>query len=396
MQQAQLLTFNAGSSTLKIGIFRIAQDRPVRIGRAVIDLAARPLALSLYTGSASLELPLRLKEGDDLVPLMEDVFRELEKHFDLQSAVAAGHRVVHGGNVFDGPVCLDDAVVATIETLVDLAPLHQRPSLRLIRALRLLRPGLRQTASFDTTFHATMPDLVRRFAIPRTLHDEGIRRYGFHGLSYSFVAAALADKAPQIAAGKVIIAHLGSGASLCAIENGASRDTSMGFSTLDGIPMATRPGALDPGVLLHLLGPLGKTVDEVEDLLYHGSGLLGISGQSGDVRKLLADGGAQAEEALDIFALRTAGEIARLATTLQGLDAVVFTAGIGENQPEIRSRIADRLRWLGLALDPQANAANAFRISSMESRIAAYIIATDEEQVIAEECLRAIGDSLAN
>lgn len=382
-----LLTFNAGSSTVKIGIFKVDGGRPQRIGKAVVDFGTYPLMLHLKEGPQQFELPLTGEAGDDLAELMDEVFRELGTHFDLDTVTSAGHRIVHGGDVFDGPVELTTEALAKVRSLTDLAPLHQPQALRMIRAVRHLRPHLFQTGSFDTTFHATQSDLVRRLAIPRTFHDEGIKRYGFHGLSYRYVAGALAAKAPDIAGGKVVIAHLGSGASLCAIENGLSRDSSMGFSTLDGIPMATRPGWLDPGVLLHFLGPLGKSVEEVEDMLYYKSGLLGVSGVSGDIRELVNDGGDQAREAIDLFTLRVAGEIGRLASTLGGLDALVFTAGIGENQPLVRERIAERLLWLGVELDAAANDRNALRISSDASRIAVHVIPTDEEQMIAEECL---------
>ncbi len=382
-----LLTFNAGSSTVKIGIFKVDGGRPERIGKAVVDFGTYPLMLHLKEGPQQFELPLTGEAGDDLAELMDEVFRELGTHFDLDTVTSAGHRIVHGGDVFDGPMELTTETLAKVRSLTDLAPLHQPQALRMIRAVRHLRPHLFQTGSFDTTFHATQSDLVRRLAIPRAFHDEGIKRYGFHGLSYRYVAGALAAKAPDIADGKVVIAHLGSGASLCAIENGLSRDSSMGFSTLDGIPMATRPGWLDPGVLLHFLGPLGKSVEEVEDMLYHKSGLLGVSGVSGDIRELVSDGRDQAREAIDLFALRIAGEIGRLASTLGGLDALVFTAGIGENQPLMRERIAERLLWLGVELDAAANDRNALRISSDASRIAVHVIPTDEELMIAEECL---------
>lgn len=382
-----LLTFNAGSSTVKIGIFKVDGDRPERIGKAVVDFATYPLRLHLKEGPQQFELPLKGEAGDDLAELMDEVFRELGTHFDLDAVTSAGHRIVHGGDIFDGPVELTTETLARIRSLTDLAPLHQPQALRMIRAVRHLRPALFQTGSFDTTFHATQSDLVRRLAIPRVYHDEGIKRYGFHGLSYRYVAGALAREAPDIAAGKVVIAHLGSGASLCAIENGLSRDSSMGFSTLDGIPMATRPGWLDPGVLLHFLGPLGKSVEEVEDMLYHKSGLLGVSALSGDIRELDEEGGAHAQEAIDLFTLRIAGEIGRLASTLGGLDALVFTAGIGENQPQIRERVAERLLWLGVELDAAANKRNALTISSAASRVATHVIPTDEEQMIAEECV---------
>ncbi|MFB9947219.1 acetate/propionate family kinase [Rhizobium puerariae] len=387
MTDRLLLTFNAGSSTVKIGIFRLSGDEPERVGKAVVDFASQPLMLHLKEGPTQFELPLEGEAGDDLADLMDEVFRELGKHFDLRTVIAAGHRIVHGGDAFDGPVELNLETIEKIRTLTELAPLHQPQALRLIRAVRHLRPALFQTGSFDTTFHATQQDLVRRIAIPRAYHDRGIKRYGFHGLSYRYVAGALARKEPEVGRGKVVMAHLGSGASLCAIENSQSRDTSMGFSTLDGIPMATRPGWLDPGVLLHFLGPLGKTVREVEDMLYHQSGLLGVSGLSGDIRDLFEDGGAQAQEAIDLFTLRIAGEICRLASTLEGLDAIVFTAGIGENQPKVRERVAERLLWLGVELDTAANERNAMKISTPTSRIAVYVIPTDEEQMIVEECL---------
>nr|WP_250809466.1 acetate/propionate family kinase [Neorhizobium tomejilense] len=382
-----LLTFNAGSSTVKIGVFKVDGDRLKRIGKAVVDFGTHPLTLHLKEGPEQFELPVKGEAGDDLAELMDEVFRELGKHFDLDAVTSAGHRIVHGGDIFGGPVELTAETITQVQSLTELAPLHQPQALRMIRAIRHLRPALLQTGSFDTTFHATQADLVRRLAIPRAYHDQGIKRYGFHGLSYQYVAGALARKAPDIADGKVVIAHLGSGASLCAIENGESRDSSMGFSTLDGIPMATRPGWLDPGVLLHFLGPLGKSIEEVEDMLYHKSGLLGVSGLSSDTRELIVDGGGQAQEAIDLFALRIAGEVGRLASTLGGLDALVFTAGIGENQPEVRKHIADRLRWLGVELDTAANDSNALKISTPAARVAVYVIPTDEERMIAEECL---------
>lgn len=387
MNDAILLTFNAGSSTVKIGIFRLIGHIPERIGKAVVDFSDLPLTLHLVEGPTTFDLPLKRAASDDLADLMEEVFGALATYFDLHRVVAASHRIVHGGEIFDGPVQIDEKALDRIRSLVTMAPLHQPQALRLVRAVKHLHPDLVQTASFDTTFHSSQADLVRRLAIPRAWHDQGIKRYGFHGLSYRYVAGALANKAPAIANKKVVIAHLGSGASLCAIEGGKSRDTSMGFSTLDGIPMATRPGSIDPGVLLHFLGPLGKTREELEDMLYHRSGLLGVSGFSGDTRELINNGGAQAREAIELFTLRIAGETGRLAATLGGLDGLVFTAGIGENQPDIRARVASRLLWLGAELDERANKRNAFTISTPASRISMHVIPTDEEQMIAEECL---------
>ena len=278
-------------------------------------------------------------------------------------------------------------LLKAIDKLTLLAPLHQPHSLRLIRAIRELRPDLPQSASFDTAFHRTNGEVVRRFAIPRAFHDQGIKRYGFHGLSYKYIAGELVRRTPDLAKGKIVAAHLGSGASLCALDGGVSRDTSMGFTALDGIPMATRCGALDPGVLLHLLGPAGRSLAEMNDILYHKSGLLGLSGISPDSRDLLASDRAEAREAIDVFTFRIAGEVARLATTLGGLNAIVFTAGIGEHQPQIRAAVCERLTWLGLEIDAAANTRNAEKISNASSRIAAFVIPTDEEQVIADEAL---------
>ncbi|MDL2400390.1 acetate/propionate family kinase [Rhizobium mayense] len=382
-----LLTFNAGSSTVKIGLFEIKTDQAHRIGKGLIDFRRRPLSFHLTEGPTSFERSLQTDTGEQLQEVVEEAFGILGEHFDLSTLSAIGHRVVHGGDMFTGPVRLDDVSIREIEGLTALAPLHQPQALRLIRAVKHLRPALAQTASFDTAFHATQSDLVRRFALPRALHDEGIKRYGFHGLSYAFIATELRKRAPKAAAGKVVVAHLGSGASLCALDNGESRDCSMGFSTLDGIPMATRCGTLDPGVLLHLLRSKGTTLKDAEDMLYHHSGLIGVSGISADTRDLLKDARAEAREAIDLFCLRIAGEIGRMMVTLGGLDGLVFTAGIGEHQPEIRAAIGDRLRWLGVDIDNDANATNAPIISTSLSSVAAFVIPTDEEQIIADEAL---------
>ena len=386
MSERLLVTFNAGSSTVKIGLFALTEAGPKRVGKGVIDFREPPLRFRLIEGPDTFDIALEAQPGDPLDSVLGEAFRRLSWHFDLGSIVAMGHRIVHGGDSFAGPVRVDDAVLEALDALVPLAPLHQPQGLGLIRAIRRLRPELPQTASFDTAFHRTHADIVRRFAIPRAMHDQGIRRYGFHGLSYRFIARELARREPTLAKGRVVVAHLGSGASLCGLEGGVSRDTSMGFSALDGIPMATRCGALDPGVLLHLLTE-GYDAGRLEDLLYRRSGLLGVSGISADSRDLIDSDRPEAREALDLFCFRITGEIGRLAVTLGGLDAIVFTAGIGEHQPPIRAAVAERLRWLGLELDEAANAANATRISRADARVAAFVIPTDEEAVIAEDAL---------
>jgi acetate kinase len=373
-----LVTFNAGSSTVKLGVFAVGEGAPRRIGKGVLDLRLEPLTFHLAEGPVVTDVALKAVVSEDLHAVLDEVLGWLGGHFDMGSLVAACHRVVHGGDRFTGAARVDGESLAAMEALVELAPLHQPQNLRLVRAIGRLRPGLAQTASFDTAFHRTQTEVVRRFALPRRLHDAGVKRYGFHGLSYQFIAGALP---PEVARGKVVAAHLGSGASLCGMEAGVSRDSSMGFSTLDGVPMATRPGALDAGVVLHLLG--GMSAEAVSGMLYHEAGLLGMSGISADSRVLLASDRAEAREALEVFTFRVAGEVARLAATLGGIDALVFTAGVGEHQPEIREMVCLRLGWLGVELEAAANAANARAIGA--GRVGVFVIATDEEQVIADE-----------
>lgn len=394
MTDATLLSFNAGSSSVKIGIFRIDASGATQITRGTVDFHQDPLKFYLGEGADKVDLELKASPGDDLAEILSQTFACLSTHVDISRIAAVGHRVVHGGDWFAGPTLLDHSTIDVIEALTPFAPLHQPQSLGLIQAIRKIRPDLPQTASFDTAFHRTNAEVVRRFAIPRALHDKGIKRYGFHGLSYKSIATKLTHRAPEIATGKVVIAHLGSGASLCAIEGGKSRDTSMGFSTLDGIPMATRCGALDPGVLLHMLDAEQQTPAQLADMLYHRSGLLGVSRLSSDSRELLQSEEPEAREAIELFTFRIAGEVARLATTLEGIDALVFTAGVGENQPRVRADVCAHLMWLGVDLDPAANAMNAAVISSLASRIAVLVVPTDEEQVIADEAHHVLGSEL--
>lgn len=385
MKNDVLLTFNTGSSTVKFGIFAMNPKGPRRIGKGTIDLRQSPLMFHVDQGASVADISLAAKPSDDMREVVDEIFGWISRQFDLGHVKAVGHRVVHGGDLLISPTLIDDDIIDQIEKLVPLAPLHQPQVLSLIRAIKHLQPNLVQSASFDTAFHATNSDLVRRFALPRAFHNEGIKRYGFHGLSYSFIAGELQRTAPDIAGKKVIVAHLGSGCSLCGLSEGVSRDTSMGFSTLDGVPMATRPGALDPGVLLHLFGEKQLSLKDVVDLLYHRSGLLGVSGISGDTRQLLTSHETQAREALDLFTLRIAGEAARIANTLGGVDVLVFTAGIGEHQPHIRMAISDQLTWLGVEIDQSANEKGMREISTPSSRVKILVVPTDEEQVIANE-----------
>ena len=390
MSEQLLVTFNAGSSTVKIGLFAVEDGGLTRIGKGMIDFRKAPLRFELSEGPDRFDVELEAKAEEELDEVLREAFDRLSWHYDLSGIVAIGHRVVHGGDLFDGPVLIDDQAMAQMEALIPLAPLHQPQALRLVRAIARLRPEIRQTASFDTAFHRTQDETVRRFALPRQLYKKGIKRYGFHGLSYRSIADQLLKNWPEQASGKVVVAHLGSGASLCAMDNCVSRDTSMGFSTLDGVPMATRCGALDAGVVIHLL-KAGRDPGEIEDLLYHRSGLLGVSGISADSRELLESDEGQAKEAIELFTFRIAGEIARLGTTLGGLDTLVFTAGIGEHQPAIRADICTRLMWLGIDLDPEANAGIRPVISSPASRLTVLVLPTDEEQVIATDALRIAG-----
>jgi len=382
-----VLSLNAGSSTIKLALHDAASRRVV--ARGLVDLQDVPLRFTLRTDIAQETLPLDAPVTDSLQELIDALLEQLESHDALGGVVAVGHRVVHGGRRFDRAVRVDDETLEQIDALTPLAPLHQGHAVRLMRAVRALRPALPQTASFDTAFHATQDPLLRRFALPRALHDQGLMRYGFHGLSYAWIARELARRAPAVAAGRVVALHLGSGASLCAMRAGRSVDASMGFSTLDGVPMATRCGALDPGALLYLLRERGMTVAQVEDLLYHRSGLLGVSGRSADVRTLEQEAGTcpSAAEALALFCARCAGEVGRLAASLQGVEAMVFTAGIGEHDAAVRAAIAGRLGWLGVAIDAQANERHAERIDAPGSRVAVFVLPTDEESVIAGEAL---------
>ncbi|MEP6840209.1 MAG: acetate/propionate family kinase [Bradyrhizobium sp.] len=384
MSGSVLLTFNPGSSTIKFGLFIVKEGIPRRIGTGSIDLRHNPLSLHILEAAKTTDIPMNAAVTDDLHDVIDETLGWLASHFSLSELAAVGHRVVHGGDRFAGPTLITDETLAAIEALVPLAPLHQPQSVRLIKAVSHLRPGLPQIASFDTAFHRTQTDLVRRFALPRALFGQGIKRYGFHGLSYKFIAEQMAQVAPNIVCGRVVVAHLGSGASLCALEDGVSRDTSMGFSTIDGVPMATRSGALDPGVVIHLVKEMKWPIEKVEDVLYHHSGLLGVSGISADTRDLLKSPTPEAREALQLFAFRISREIAALTNTLGGLDGIVFTAGIGEHQSEIRQAICSYLGWLGVTVADRANSVNALRIDD-GGKIAVLVIATDEEQVIAEE-----------
>jgi len=332
--------------------------------------------------------PAEHVEAGDHRGALDAVAAWLERHLDGARPAAVGHRVVHGGVHYDGPVRVDAGVLATLTSLVPLAPLHEPQELAAIRAVTDRWPDVPQVACFDTSFHRTRPVLAQMFALPRDLYESGIRRYGFHGISYESIAETLTAVAPEIADGRVVVAHLGNGASLCAMHRRRSIDTTMSFSALDGLPMGTRVGDLDPAVVLYLEQARGMTADEVTTLLYTKSGLLGLSGVSSDVRVLSASPEPRARLALDYFAYRIARETGALAVSLGGLDALVFTAGIGEHAADVRAAVCGHLAWLGVALDPAANARHGPRISEAGSAVSAWVIPTDEERTIARQLLR--------
>ena len=322
--------------------------------------------------------------------LIGEVLDWVEHHLGDDELIGAGHRIVHGGPNYTAPTKLDEAVFADLTKLDPLAPLHEPHNLSAIRAVFTLRPDLPQVACFDTAFHHTMPEVATRVAIPRALWAEGLRRYGFHGLSYEYIAEQLRKVAPRLAKGRVIVAHLGNGASLCALKNGVSIESTMGFTALEGLIMGTRCGSIDPGVLLYLGQEHGMDANAITDLLYKKSGLLGVSGVSPDVRTLLASPAPEAAEALEMFTYSIAKHAGALISVLGGLDGIVFTAGIGEHAAPVRAAVCKRLAWTGLELNAQANAANERAISTPSSAVEVHVIPTDEELMIARHTLALI------
>jgi acetate kinase len=383
-----ILVVNAGSSSVKFQIFDVERNAPRRLVKGQIEgIGTHPrLAAKADDGSSLIDEIYASDKVADVPTAIATVASWLREtqNFNL---VAVGHRVVHGGPKYERPVIIDEAVVTSLEGYVSLAPLHQPNNLAPIRMLLKSRPELLQVACFDTAFHHGHSAVADHFAIPAHFYAEGVRRYGFHGLSYEYVAKRLREIAPTAAAGRVIVAHLGSGASMCALANGRSVESTMGFTALDGIPMGTRPGQIDPGVLLYLLSEKGMTAKAVQDLLYHDSGLKGLSGISNDMRELQSNPDPRARLAVDHFVYRIALNAGMLAAALGGVDALVFTAGIGENSPIVRAHIAEKLAWLGGVLDTRANAADATSIAAQDSRIGLYVIPTDEEFMIARHTL---------
>jgi acetate kinase len=392
-----ILTLNAGSSSFKFALFTqdAAGGLQAAVRGEVTGLEAVPHMVAHDATGAELTNH-RWPDGErpDFAEVLDTLLAFVEGHAGQGGLAAAGHRVVHGGADHLAPARLTPGLLDELGELVRLDPLHMPHNIAPIRAMISARPDLPQVVCFDTAFHATLPPVARQTGLPRYLEAEGIRRYGFHGLSYEYIAGRLAEQAPALARGRVVIAHLGSGASLCALQQGHSIATTMGFSTLDGLLMATRCGSLDPGIILHL-GRAGRSFADIEDMLYHRSGLLGVSDISGDIRALLESGDPHAAEAIELFTYRIAAETAAMVCALSGLDGLVFSAGIGENAPAIRAAVCARLAWLGITLDPAANAANAALVSQPGSRVEVRVIATDEETIIARHTKAVVACAVA-
>ena len=384
-----ILVVNAGSSSVKFQIFAVEGEGALRrqVKGQMDGIGSRPrLVASGPTGDALADRTYPREAVGDVPAAMSVAAAWLREELNI-SPIAVGHRVVHGGPDHTRPVLIDHDVVTKLERYVSLAPLHQPHNLAPIRTLLKNFPALPQVACFDTAFHRDHDALADHYAIPHQLHAEGVRRYGFHGLSYEHIAERLPQVAPDIAGGRVIVAHLGSGASMCAIRGGRSVESTMGFTALDGLAMGTRPGQLDPGVVLYLLAEKGMSASNVQNFLYRDCGLKGLSGVSNDMRDLQNSEDPRAAFAIDYFVYRIGLNAGMLAAALQGLDAFVFTAGIGENSASIRARIGEKLAWLGIALDPAANAGHASRISRSDSQIPVYVVPTNEELMIAQHTL---------
>lgn len=393
MSQA-IVVFNAGSSSLKFSVFPSTLDEPWLHGQ-IDGLGTHP-HLQAHTPDGTVVLqrdwPGALGHDEALSYLLDAVQPFLQGH----TLCAVGHRIVHGGSRYQAPVLVDDAVLAELQRLVPLAPLHEPHNLATVKALQRVAPGLPQVACFDTAFHASCPPVAQRFALPRELHEAGVRRYGFHGLSYEYIASQLPQVDAQAAQGRTVVMHLGNGASMCALQASRSVASSMGFTALDGLMMGTRCGSLDAGVLLWLMDERGMDARAIERLLYKESGLLGVSGGlSSDMRTLLASDRVEAREAVALYVHRITRELGSLAAVLGGLDAIVFTAGIGEHAAPIRAQVCAQAAWLGVRLDAAANDGasalpdgQSLRISAADSAVAVWVIPTDEERMIAQHTRR--------
>ena len=383
------LTLNAGSSSIKFGLFRLGDGPELRLSGQVSRIGGEPhLAARSASGEELADRALGAARAADHAGAMGAILDLLGEHVASAEVETVGHRVVHGGPLYDAPVALDEEVIGELERFSPFAPLHQPHNLAGVRAARDAFPEALQVACFDTAFHRNHPWVNDTFALPREYYEKGIRRYGFHGLSYEFIAGELARSAPHLHSGRVVVAHLGNGASMCALMGGRSVGSTMGLSALDGLPMGTRCGQIDPGLLLYLMDEEGMGADEISDLLYRRSGLLGLSGLSNDMRRLEAADAPEAAQAIDYFVFRIRRELGALSAVLGGLDALVFTGGIGENSALVRERVCTGQDWLGIELDRARNADGARVISADLSRARVLVIPTNEELVIARASAR--------
>jgi acetate kinase len=384
-----ILVVNAGSSSVKFQIYSIEGEGTLRqqLKGQMDGIGSRPrLRASGAGGDPLADRAYPIEAVPDVPAAMDIAGAWLRDELRIHP-IADGHRVVHGGPDYDRPIRIDHGVVTRLEKFITLAPLHQPHNLAPIRSILANFPALPQVACFDTAFHRTHSAVADHYAIPHQLHAEGVRRYGFHGLSYEYIAKTLPNIAPKIAKGRVIVAHLGSGASMCALNEGRSVESTMGFTALDGLPMGTRPGQIDPGVVLYLISEKGMSASNVQNFLYRDCGLKGLSGVSNDMRELEASDSVNAKLAIDYFVYRIGLNAGMLAAALQGLDAFVFTAGIGENSASLRARVCDQLGWLGVGIDQAENARHARLISHSHSLIPVYVVPTDEELMIAQHTL---------
>jgi acetate kinase len=389
MEDRRLCVLNAGSSSLKFAIYGVADGTLQRSQSGEVERIGGQGRL-IVSAADGTSLHDRTVTSNDHAAALAALAELRDGPLEEAGLIGFGHRVVHGGPKLDAPVMVDAETLARIEALEPLAPLHNPPAVAVLKALAGRFPGLPQIACFDTAFHRGHPAVADRFAIPDELYREGVRRYGFHGLSYEYIAGALAERVPGIALGRVVVAHLGSGASMCALAGGRSVDSSMGFTALDGLPMGTRSGSLDAGVILWLQQQKGWSIDRVEHFLYADCGLKGLSGVSNDMRTLLASEAPLARLAVEYFVYHVARTTGALAASMGGIDGLVFTAGIGERSAEIRARVLQRLHWLGFSLDEGANQAGGPLLTRPDSPRPAYAIPTDEELVIAQHALALI------
>ena len=386
-----IAVINAGSSSIKFALYEAGNGLDLMYRGQVEQIGVSPhLQVADADGRPVTDLRWAA-EGFDHRIATQEILKIAIKLLAGVRVLGVGHRVVHGGTQYATPVRIDDSVITALAALTPLAPLHQPHNLSPIKAIAEAAPRMPQVACFDTAFHRSQPELAQLFGLPRKFSEAGVRRYGFHGLSYEYVTARMSEIAPELADGRIVIAHLGNGASLCATHRGRSVATTMGFTALDGLLMGTRCGSIDPGVLIYLMDTYGMDARAIETLIYRQSGLLGVSGISSDMRKLRASSDPAAAEAISLFVYRIVREVGSLAAALGGLDALVFTAGIGENDTGVRSDVGKASRWLGLELDEALNARGAGRISSDASRVSAWVVPTDEERVVARHTSTVLG-----